>query len=95
MLAGFEWRARNPVARREHGSLLYLVRLLDICKVLFAHSEEWLKARGDPGGEKTFINDAVGKAYRAQGESAAVGELRDRAAISTSSGVPVPPARYS
>ena len=32
-------------------------------------AQEWLKARGDPGAEQTFICDTVGKAYRAQGES--------------------------
>ena len=47
-----------------------------------ANCQEWLKNRGDPAAEKTFINDTAGKPYRAQGEARPWEELRDRAAES-------------
>jgi phage terminase large subunit GpA-like protein len=78
MLAGFEWRARNPAARREHRSF-WIWSAYSYLQSFARIAAEWLKARGDPASEKTFINDAVGKAYRAQGEARPWEELRDRA----------------
>ncbi len=81
MLAGFEWRARNPAARREHRSFClwsaysYLQSWLRI-------EQEYLRARGDSGAEQTFSCDTLGRAFRAQGESPPWETLRDRAAQS-------------
>ena len=78
MLARFEWRAQNPGARREHRSF-WIWSAYSYLQSFARIASEWLKARGDPASEKTFINDAVGKAYRAQGEARPWEELRDRA----------------
>jgi phage terminase large subunit GpA-like protein len=81
MLKAFEWRARNPAARREHRSF-WIWSAYSYLQSFARIASEWLKARGDPASEKTFINDAVGKAYRAQGEARPWEELRDRASES-------------
>jgi phage terminase large subunit GpA-like protein len=81
MLAGFEWRAQNAAARREHRSF-YIWSAYSYLQSWSRIAQEWLKARGDPGAEQTFICDTVGKAYRAQGESPPWETLRDRAAQS-------------
>ena len=81
MLAGFEWRAQNAAARREHRSF-YIWSAYSALQSWSRIAQEWLKARGDPGAEQTFICDTVGKAYRAQGESPPWEMLRDRAAQS-------------
>ena len=81
MLAGFEWRAQNPAARREHRSF-YIWSAYSYLQSWSRIAQEWLKARGDPGAEQTFICDTVGKAYRAQGEIAAVGNVaRSRCSV--------------
>ncbi len=80
MLAGFEWRAANPAAAREHRSSGF-GRLIAICN-LAQIAREWLKAKGDPACEKTFWNDALGKAYETRGDGRPWEELRDRAAKS-------------
>jgi phage terminase large subunit GpA-like protein len=81
MLAGFEWRAQNPAARREHRSF-YIWSAYSYLQSWSRIAQEWLKARGDPGAEQTFSCDTVGKAFRAQGESPPWETLRDRAAQS-------------
>jgi phage terminase large subunit GpA-like protein len=81
MLAGFEWRAKNPVARREHRSF-YIWSAYSCLQSWSRIAQEWLKARGDPGAEQTFICDTVGRAYRAQSETTPWEQLRDRAAVS-------------
>ena len=81
MLAGFEWRAKNPVARREHRSF-YIWSAYSCLQSWSRIAQEWLKARGDPGAEQTFICDTVGRAYRAQSETTPWEQLRDRAALS-------------
>ena len=81
MLAGFEWRAKNPAARREHRSF-YIWSAYSCLQSWARIAQEWLKARGDPGAEQTFINDTVGLAYRAQSETTPWEGLRDRAAAS-------------
>ncbi|HLH95026.1 MAG TPA: terminase gpA endonuclease subunit [Xanthobacteraceae bacterium] len=81
MLAGFEWRAKNPNARREHRSF-WIWSAYSYLQSFSRIAAEWLRARGDPAAEKTFLNDTVGKAYRAQGEARPWEELRDRAAES-------------
>ena len=81
MLAGFEWRAQNASARREHRSF-YIWSAYSVLQSWARIAQEWLKARGDPGAEQTFICDTVGKAYRAQAKSPPWETLRDRAAQS-------------
>ena len=78
---GFEWRAQNAAARREHRSF-YIWSAYSYLQSWSRIAQEWLKAHGDPGAEQTFICDTVGKAYRAQGESPPWETLRDRAAQS-------------
>jgi len=82
MLAGFEWRARHPAARREHRSF-HIWSAYSVLPSWSRIAQEWLKARGDPGAEQTFICDTVGKAYKAQSETTPWEQLRDRAAEST------------
>jgi phage terminase large subunit GpA-like protein len=78
MLAGFEWRAANPAAAKEHRSFAiwsaysYLQSWSQIAR-------EWLRAKGDPAGEKVFHNDVLGKAYETRGDGRPWEELRDRA----------------
>jgi phage terminase large subunit GpA-like protein len=81
MLAAFEWRAHNPAAAREHRSF-WLWSAYSYLQSWSQIAHEFLKARGDPGAEKVFLNDTAGKAYRAQGEARPWEELRDRAAAS-------------
>jgi phage terminase large subunit GpA-like protein len=90
MLAGFEWRACNPGARREHRSF-WLWSAYSYLQSWSLIAQEWLKARGDPGSEQTFITDTVGKAYKAQSETTSWEQLRDRAAQSSYIRGTVPP----
>ncbi len=81
LLAGFEWRARNSAARREHRSF-YIWSAYSCLQSWARIAQEWLRARGDPGAEQTFITDTVGLAYREQSETTPWEQLRDRAASS-------------
>jgi phage terminase large subunit GpA-like protein len=78
LLAGFEWRAQNPNARRQHRSF-WAWSAYSYLQSFELIAREWLKYKGDPAGEKTFANDTIGKPYRAQGEARPWEELRDRA----------------
>jgi phage terminase large subunit GpA-like protein len=78
MLKGFEFRAKNPRAMREHRSF-WIWSAYSHLQSFERIAREWLKAKGDPAAEQTFLNDAAGKAYRAQGEARPWEELRDRA----------------
>jgi phage terminase large subunit GpA-like protein len=78
LLATFEWRAKNPAARREHRSF-WIWSAYSYLQSWARIAQEWLKNRGDPAAEKTFLNDTVGKAYRAHGEARPWEEIRDRA----------------
>jgi hypothetical protein len=49
MLAGFEWRARNPAAKREHRSF-WIWSAYSYLQSWARIAAEWLKARGEPGG---------------------------------------------
>lgn len=77
-LAGFEWRAHNPAARREHRSF-WIWSAYSYLQSFERIAREWLKYKGDQAGEKTFANDTAGKAYNAQGEAPPWEKLRDRA----------------
>lgn len=79
MLAGFEWRARNSAARREHRSF-WIWSAYSVLQSWHRIAAEWLKARGDPGVEQTFMTDTTGQAYKAQSETTPWEQLRDRAA---------------
>jgi phage terminase large subunit GpA-like protein len=81
MLAGFEWRAHNAAAAREHRSF-WIWSAYSFLQSWSLIAQEHLKARGDPGAEKVFLNDTAGKAYRIDGEARPWEELRDRAAQS-------------
>ncbi|WP_342640927.1 phage terminase large subunit family protein [Rhodoligotrophos ferricapiens] len=78
MLAGLQWRAHNPQAMREHRSF-YIWSAYSYLQSWERIAREWLKAKGDPASEQTFLNDTVGLAYKAQGESVSWETIRDRA----------------
>lgn len=81
MLAGFEWRASNPAAKREHRSF-WIWSAYSYLQSWEQIAREWMKARGDPAGEQVFYNDTVGRAYEVKGSGKAWDVLRDRAAHS-------------
>jgi phage terminase large subunit GpA-like protein len=78
MLAGFEWRAANPAAAKEHRSF-WIWSAYSYLQSWPQIAREWLRAKGDPSGEKTFSNDVIGKAYEARSDGRPWEELRDRA----------------
>jgi len=90
MLTGFEWRASNPAAAREHRSF-YIWSAYSCLQSWSRIAQEWLKARGDPGAEQTFVTDVVGLAYKAASETTPWEALRDRAAGSSYVRGTVPP----
>src|SRR5208283_3252285 len=67
MLAGFQWRAHNPAAMREHRSF-WIWSAYSLLQSWEQIAREWLKAKGDPASEKTFLNDTVGRAYETRGD---------------------------
>ena len=81
MLRTFEWRAHNPGAAREHRSF-WIWSAYSYLQSWRQIAREWLKAKGDPASEKTFWNDALGKAYETRSDGRPWEELRDRAAKS-------------
>lgn len=81
MLRRIEWRAHNPKARREHRSF-YIWSAYSVLQSWERIVRAWLKAKGDPASEQTFLNDVVGEAYQALGEAPPWEELRDRSATS-------------
>lgn len=76
-----EWRPDNPAAMRFHRSF-YIWSAYSPLQSWERIAREWLKAKGDPKAEQTFLNDTVGRAYRASGEAPPWEDLRDRAARS-------------
>jgi hypothetical protein len=52
MLAGFEWRAMNGMARREHRSFWIWSAYSSYLQSWSRIAQEWLKARGDPASEQ-------------------------------------------
>jgi phage terminase large subunit GpA-like protein len=89
---GFEWRAHNPKAKREHRSF-WIWSAYSYLQSFERIAREWLKYKGDQAGEKTFANDTTGKAYHAQGEAPPWEKLRDRANASHYPRGKIPPAR--
>jgi phage terminase large subunit GpA-like protein len=76
-----EWRADNPAAKRVHRSF-YLWSAYSALQSWPMIAREWLKAKGDPKSEQTFLNDVLGLAYRTSGEAPPWEGLRDRGAES-------------
>jgi len=81
MLAGFEWRAHNPSAAKEHRSF-WIWSAYSYLQSWPQIAREWLRSRGDPASEKTFTSDVLGKPYEAKGEGRPPEELAARAAKS-------------
>ena len=81
MLPRLEWRAANPGMMKLHRSF-WIWSAYSFLQSWTQIALEWLKARGDPAAEQVFLNDTVGLAYKAQGESPPWEGLRDRAAAS-------------
>ena len=81
MLRGLEWRAHNPKAKRDHRSF-WIWSAYSVLQSWERIARAWIKAKGDPASEQTFLNDVVGEAYQAQGEAPPWEELRDRGANS-------------
>ena len=81
MLAGLEWRAHNPSAKREHRSF-WIWSAYSYLQSFERIAREWLAAKGDSEAERTFLNDTAGEAYQAKGEAPPWEKLRDRAAVS-------------
>lgn len=79
MLPRVEWRAENPKMIRLHRSF-YLWSAYSFLQSWTQIALEWLKAKGDAAAEQVFLNDTVGLAFKAQGESPPWEGLRDRAA---------------
>jgi len=78
LLAGFQWRAHNPQATREHRSF-WIWSAYSLLQSWEQIAREWLKAKGDPASEKTFWNDTLGKAYETRGDGRPWEELAARA----------------
>lgn len=76
-----EWRADNPAAKRVHRSF-YIWSAYSPLQSWELLAREWLKAKGDPKSEQTFLNDGVGRAYKTTGEAPPWEALRDRGAQS-------------
>jgi len=76
-----EWRADNPAAKRMHRSF-YIWSAYSPLQSWERIAREWLSAKGDPKSEQTFLNDTVGRAYKATGVAPPWEALRDRGAQS-------------
>jgi phage terminase large subunit GpA-like protein len=81
MLAGFEWRAHNPAAAKQHRSF-WIWSAYSYLQTWPQIAREWLRAQGDPASEKTFWNDTLGLAYEPKGEARPPHELAARASRS-------------
>jgi phage terminase large subunit GpA-like protein len=81
MLGRLEFRAHNPGARREHRSF-WIWSAYSILQSFERIAREWLKAKGDPAAEQTFLNDTAGQAYKAASEAPPWEKIRDRASQS-------------
>ncbi|WP_051645459.1 terminase gpA endonuclease subunit [Labrenzia sp. DG1229] len=81
MLKQLEWRAGNEKAKRQHRSF-WIWSAYSVLQTFERIARSWLKAKGDPASEQTFMNDVVGLAYEAAGDAPPWEDLRDRAAVS-------------
>ncbi|SHO65826.1 Phage terminase, large subunit GpA [Pseudoxanthobacter soli DSM 19599] len=71
--------ARNPAARRQHRSF-HIWSAYSPLQSWERIARAWLKAKGDPAAEQTFLNDIAGLAFKTSGEAPPWETLRDRAA---------------
>jgi phage terminase large subunit GpA-like protein len=90
LLAALEWRAKNPGAKSHHRSF-HIWSAYSPLQSWELIAREWLKAKGDPASEQSFLNDTVGEAFRAEGAARAWEELRDRADASDYARGTIPP----
>lgn len=81
MIRAVLWVARNPAMMRVHRSF-HFWSAYSLTQSWERIARAWLKAKGDPSAEQTFLNDVVGRAYEAQGEAPPWETLRDRGAMS-------------
>jgi phage terminase large subunit GpA-like protein len=81
MLAGLEWRAHNPKAKRYHRSF-WIWSAYSYLQSWARIAREWFRVKGDSAAEQTFLNDTCGKAYQTKGEAPPWEKLRDRASAS-------------
>jgi len=81
MIAGHEWRAQNPKAKRYHRSFS-LWSAISFLQSFERIAREWIEAKGDPAAEQVFFNDTVGRAYRILGEAPSWKVLAERGAQS-------------
>lgn len=68
----------NPAARNRHRSF-YIWSAYSPSVIWAQIAAAWIKAKGDPAREQTFLNDWVGRAYKAAGEAPPWEAIRDRA----------------
>ncbi|MEW4461897.1 terminase gpA endonuclease subunit [Roseibium algicola] len=85
-----EWRAQNPKAKRQHRSF-WIWSAYSVLQTFERIARAWLKAKGDPASEQTFMNDVVGLAFQTQGEAPPWEGLRDRGAVSDYARGRIPP----
>ncbi|MBI3446178.1 MAG: phage terminase large subunit family protein [Magnetospirillum sp.] len=76
MAARGRWVAHNPASRVEG---FYLWAAYSPLETWERIAEAWLNAKGNPSAEQTFLNDTVGRAYKASGEAPPWEGIRDRA----------------
>jgi len=74
-----DWVAYNTNARNIG---FYLWSAYSPLESFSSIRDAWFAAKGDPAKEQAFLNDTVGRAYKAAGESPPWESIRDRAAQS-------------
>ncbi len=78
IVAAGRWHAQAPENRRHHRSF-YIWSAYAPTQSFERLAREWLKAKGDPETERVFMNDSVGRAWRAAEEAPPWKDLRERA----------------
>lgn len=78
MLAGVEWRADNPKAKRHHRSF-WIWAGYSVLTSWERIARAWIGAKGEPASEQVFFNDQAGEAYVTEGDAPDWEALRDRA----------------
>lgn len=76
MAARGRWLAHNPGSRIEG---FYLWAAYSPLETWARIAEAWFNAKGNPPAEQTFLNDTVGRAFKATGEAPPWEAIRDRA----------------
>lgn len=76
MLRGGRWVADNPNGRYPSFHVWAAYSPMETWRAI---AEAWIDAKGDPAREQAFLNDWIGKAYRAAGEAPPWEAIRDRA----------------